>query len=76
VLLDRHARWRWGLFHRDPKRIVGVLRVTLLNRLNSSREWAELSLGRQALHHDWLSGCRGLQKALWEPHGQYRSIVL
>jgi hypothetical protein len=32
----------WGLFHRDPKRIVGVLRVTLLNRLNNSREWAEL----------------------------------
>jgi hypothetical protein len=39
--------------------------VTLLNRLNSSREWAELSLGRQTLHHDWLSGCRGLQKALF-----------
>ncbi|MFY9839820.1 MAG: hypothetical protein WAK55_25780, partial [Xanthobacteraceae bacterium] len=34
-------------------------------RLNSSREWAELSLGRQTLHHDWLSGCRGLQKALF-----------
>jgi hypothetical protein len=34
------------LFHRDPKRIVGVLRVTLLNRLNGSREWAELPLGR------------------------------
>ena len=56
---------RWGLFHRDPKRIVGVLRLTLLNRLNSSREWAELPLGRQTLHHDWLSGYRGLQKPLF-----------
>jgi hypothetical protein len=34
------------LFHRDPKRIVGVLRVTLLNRLNDSREWADLPLSR------------------------------
>jgi hypothetical protein len=53
------------LFHRDPKRIVGVLRLTLLNRLNSSREWAELPLGHQTLHHDWLSGYRGLQKPLF-----------
>jgi hypothetical protein len=53
---------RWSLFHRDPERIVGVLRVTLLNRLNSSREWAELPLGRQTLHHDWPSGYRRLQK--------------
>ena len=56
---------RWGLFHRDPKRIVGVLRVTLLNRLNNSREWAELPLGRQTLHHDWLSDYRGLQTPLF-----------
>ncbi|MGA8692383.1 MAG: hypothetical protein WB689_00795 [Xanthobacteraceae bacterium] len=55
----------WGLFHRDPKRIVGVLRVTLLNRLNNSREWAELPLGRQTLHHDWLSDYRGLQTPLF-----------
>jgi hypothetical protein len=34
------------LFHRDPKRKVGVLRVTLLNRLNGSREWADLPLSR------------------------------
>ena len=34
------------LFHRDPKRMVGVLRVTLLNRLNGSREWADLPLSR------------------------------
>jgi hypothetical protein len=44
------------LFHRDPKRIVGILRVTILNRLNGAREWAELPLGRQTPHHDWLSG--------------------
>jgi hypothetical protein len=42
----KRQRGDWGLFHRDPKRIVGVLRVTLLNRLNGSREWAELPLGR------------------------------
>jgi hypothetical protein len=54
-----------GLFHRDPKRIVGVLRVTLLNRLNGSREWAELPLSRQTLHHDWPSGYRGLQTPLF-----------
>jgi hypothetical protein len=53
------------LFHRDPKRIVGILRVTLLNRLNGSREWAELPLGRQTPHHDWLSGYRGLQTPLF-----------
>ena len=34
------------LFHRDPKRIIGVLRVTLLNRLNDSREWPDLPLSR------------------------------
>jgi hypothetical protein len=59
------AKGRWGLFHGDPKRIVGVLRVTLLNRLNNSREWAELPLGRQTLHHDWLSDYRGLQTPLF-----------
>src|SRR6516164_7402522 len=57
--------WRWGLFHRDPKRIVGVLRVTLLNRLNNSTEWAELPFGRQTLHHDWLLPYRGLQASLF-----------
>jgi hypothetical protein len=61
------TRGRWGLFHGDPKRIVGVLRVTLLNRLNNSREWAELPLGRQTLHHDWLSDYRGLQTPLFIP---------
>ena len=55
----------WGLFHRDPKRIVGVLRVTLLNRLNNSTEWAELPFGRQTLHHDWLLPYRGLQASLF-----------
>jgi hypothetical protein len=40
------TRGRWGLFHGDPKRIVGVLRVTLLNRLNDSREWPDLPLSR------------------------------
>jgi hypothetical protein len=44
---------------------VGVLRVTLLNRLNNSREWAELPLGRQTLHHDWLPDYRGLQTPLF-----------
>jgi len=58
-MIARRRAWP-GLFHRDPKRIVGVLRVTLLNRLNSSREWEELPLGRQTLHHDRPSGCRGL----------------
>jgi hypothetical protein len=53
------------LFHRDPKRIVDVLRVTLLNRLNNSREWAELPIGRQTLHHDWMSRYRGLQTPLF-----------
>jgi hypothetical protein len=51
------------LFHRDPKRIVGVWRVTLLNRLNRSREWAELPIGRQTLHHDWMSGYRDIRRA-------------
>ena len=55
----------FGLFHRDPKRIVGVLRVTLLNRLNNSTEWAELPFGRQTLHHDWLLPYRGLQASLF-----------
>ena len=41
--------------------------MTLLNCLNSSREWAELPLGRQTLHHDWLSGYRGLQTPLSQP---------
>src|SRR6516164_7423575 len=44
---------------------IRVLRITLLNCLNSSREWAELPLGRQTLHHDWLSGYRGLQTPLF-----------
>ena len=52
------------LFHRDPERIVGVWRVTILNRLNNSREWAK-PLGRQTLHHDWPSGYRGLQTPLF-----------
>jgi len=39
--------------------------VTLLNRLNNSREWAELPLGGQTLHHDWLSDYRGLQTPLF-----------
>ena len=51
---------RMGLFHRDPKRIVGVLLLTLLNRLNNSRKWQELPFGRQTLHHDQPSGYRGL----------------
>jgi hypothetical protein len=59
------TRGRWGLFHADPKRIVRVLRVTLLNRLNNSREWAELPLARQTLHHDRLSDYRGLQTPLF-----------
>jgi hypothetical protein len=62
---DWEARRGWGLFHRDPKRIAGVLRLTLLNRLNRSREWAELPIGRQTLHHDWVSGYRGLQTPLF-----------
>ena len=41
------------------------MRVTLLNRLNNSGEWAELPLGRQTLHHDWLSDYRGLQTPLF-----------
>jgi hypothetical protein len=41
------------------------LRLTLLNRLNNSREWAELPIGRQTLHHDWVSGYRGLQTPLF-----------
>ena len=53
------------LFHRDPKRVVGVLRLLFLNRLNNSREWADLAIGRQALHHDWVSGYRGLQTPLF-----------
>ena len=63
----RGVRWEGirGLFHRDPKRIVGVLRVTLLNRLNNSTEWAELPFGRQTLHHDWLLPYRGLQASLF-----------
>ena len=63
--LREATRGRWDLYHGDPKRIVGVLRVTLLNRLNNSREWAELPLGRQTLHHDWLSDYRGLQTPLF-----------
>ena len=53
-----------SLFHRDPKWIVGVLRLTFLNRLNSSSVWAELPLGRQTQHHDWLSCYRGLKTPL------------
>jgi hypothetical protein len=41
------------------------LRLTLLNRLNNSREWVELPIGRQTLHHDWVSGYRGLQTPLF-----------
>jgi hypothetical protein len=53
------------LFHRDPKRIVGILRVTILNRLNGAREWAELP---SVVRPRTTTGCRvnrGLQTPLF-----------
>jgi hypothetical protein len=61
-------RWAvndFGLLHRDPKRIVGVLRLILLDRQNGSSEWAELPLSRQTHHHNRLPPYRGLQTPLF-----------
>ena len=41
------------------------MRLTLLNRLNSSTEWAGLPLSCQTPHHDWPSGYRGLLTPLF-----------